>query len=74
MKKLSSKIKNYLLGIALLIPFSIAIADRNVVDEGRPVNEIAVSGFTVKVSENSTYVYVFVRKDNHTVLATKFSK
>lgn len=63
-----------LLGLTLILPISFAIADRNLVDEGRPVNEIAVSGFTVKVSENSTYVYVFVRKDNHTVLATKFSK
>lgn len=68
------KIKKFLISLALLLPFSIAIANKNIVDEGRPVNEIAVSGFTVKVSENSTYVYVFVHKDNHTVLATKFSK
>jgi len=68
------KIRKILIGLALLLPFSIAIANKNIVDEGKPVNEIAVSGFTIKVSENSTYVYVFVRKDNHTVLATKFSK
>lgn len=68
------KIKKFLISLALLLPFSIAIANKNIVDEGNPVNEIAVSGFIIKVSENSTYVYVFVRKDNHTVLATKFSK
>jgi hypothetical protein len=68
------KIKKFLLSIALLLPFSIAVANKNIIDEGKPVNEIVVSGFTIKVSENSTYVYIFVHKDNHTVLATKFNK
>lgn len=74
LKRNIMQFKKILLGLVLLLPFSIAVANKNIVDEGKPVNEIAVSGFTIKVSENSTYVYVFVRKDNHTVLATKFNK
>lgn len=71
---MKKKIKKFLLSIVLLLPFSIAMANKNIVDEGKIINEIVVSNFTIKVSENSTYVYVFVHKDNYTVLATKFNK
>ena len=57
-----------------IFPVSMIMAGNNVIDEGNPVNEIVVREFTIKVSENRNYVYIFVHKNNHTVLATKFSK
>ena len=58
----------------LLAPFSVVIANKSITDEGKAVNKISVSGFTVKVSENGAYVFLFVHKNNHTIFATKFSK
>jgi hypothetical protein len=68
--------KKYILTLVLLLstPIVSSFANKNIVDEGIQVNQIVVSGISIKVSENSNYVYLFVNKGGHTLLATKFNK